>query len=401
MLQHEIKDSGETLDFSEEEARHLFQMMDNKSADTRGPALQKELEEFVAMKTNGEEDVDSSLDENFLSEQEHEDKTGMLDDEHTQLMELMKSMGMEVSVEDESGDDDQDTPDWMQQEDVKEAMSVVKELTSDPAEVVEDMSSDTILTAHPVGDEPDYMMEELKSVLSGMPEQRIQKVANAFKKNLGYPSFLTLTPMLRENMPERVTADWLKRKNVQNAYFVMEKAKEDGMADVHMMNGMLQVETSTGSIDRALACHEARFQQHGLKPTQYSDRLVLQMLVKNDRLARALQFKDKVEDSGRKLDVLSYGTLIEHYAKRRQIGSALMMLKECVNAHDSPPNEHSLNALRRLCRHQHLTEKVGLHELAGPDPLEWLREGEATLKREYSKAGRRDVLIPKNKSVHI
>lgn len=234
-----------------------------------------------------------------------------------------------------------------------------------------------------------------------MPEDRLRKVKKAFKNNLNYPPILTLTTILRENMPERVTPAWLKRKNTQNAYFVMEKAKEDGLMTDHLLNGVLQVETSTGSIDRALACHESRFKEYNLTPSEYSDRLVLEMLIKNNRLPRALQFKEKVEQNERNLDLISYGLLIGHYAKHRQIGSALMLLKECISIHDAPPNEHSLNALRRLCRHQHLTEEVGLEELVGPDPLAWLRHGQASLKREYSKKGRRQVLLPKNKSTDI
>jgi hypothetical protein len=32
----------------------------------------------------------------------------------------------------------------------------------------------------------------------------------------------------------------------------------------------------------------------------------------------------------------------------------------------------------------------------GEDPVEWLRHGEAKLKREHSKRGRRDVQLPRN-----
>lgn len=329
-----------------------------------------------------------------------ENQASGLNDDDTQLMQLMQSMGMEESVDDDSIEGQEELG-WPERGEVNDIISDTGELTSSTSAVGEGSSSDDLLSAYPVEDERDYLLEELKAVLSGMPERRIKKVARAFTGSLGYPSLLTLTPILRENMPERVTSEWLKRKNIQNASFVMKKAMEDGLADVHMMNGMLQVECSSGSIDRALACHEARFKQNGLEPTQYSDRLVLQMLLENQRHSRALQFKEKVEESGRALDVLSYGSLIEFFARNRQIGSALMMLEECVGIHGAPPSEHSLNALRRLCRHQNLTEKTELVKFAGPDPLEWLREGEAKLKREYSKKGRRDVLLPRNKSVNI
>jgi hypothetical protein len=48
-------------------------------------------------------------------------------------------------------------------------------------------------------------------------------------------------------MPEHVTSAWFmfEAENIQNEYFVMKIAKEDGLTDVHMMtNGMSQVEWS-------------------------------------------------------------------------------------------------------------------------------------------------------------
>lgn len=394
MLKEDLGDDED--DFSEEEAREVYDMMHNNTDDSEDMAGQ-----FDALEEAG---ISKHQDPNMLLNDV--DKTLMLDDEQLKMMELMKAMGMDVAINDENDDDG-----FAQQEDTQEALAALNELTGMPSNKLQMDNNDLMttqddsLTAHAFEEEEeeeiDYMLEELQAALPGMPEQRVRKVRNAFKMDLGYPSLLTLAPLLRENMPERVTQEWLKRKNIQNAYFVVEKAKEDGLLDVHTMNGMLQVETSTGSIDRALACHEARFLQNGLEPTPYSDRLVLQMLVKNNRLPRALQFKERVERKGRNLDVHSYGTLIDYLAKHRKIGSAVMMLKECVDVHDSPPNEYSLNVLRRLCRHQHLTEKVGLVELAGPDPLEWLREGEANFKREKSYAGRRNILLPRNKSVDI
>jgi hypothetical protein len=402
MLKEDIGDSADIVDFSGAEVKELYEMMGNNSTDPQGLDLQKQFDALEA--STPASDLEGSLPRTTNT-------TTALDHEQLRLMEMMKSMGMDVSINGEDIDkyEGGDISKLMEQDDVKEAMSALDELSGMPPSSLQqapdnnivDIMQDDSLTPSAVDEEADYILEELTAALPGMPEHRVRRVRDAFKRNLGYPSLLTLTPLLRENMPERVTLEWLKRKNIQNAYFVVEKAKEDGLLDVHTMNGMLQVETSTGSIDRALACHEARFMQNGLEPTEYSDRLVLQMLVKNHRLSRALQFKERVELSGRSLDVLSYGTLISHYAKHRQIGSAVMMLKECVDIHDSAPNEHSLNALRRLCRHQHLTDKVGLVELAGEDPLEWLRDGENNLKREYSKKGRRSVLLPRNKSVHI
>lgn len=406
MLREDIKEEGGDADFTEDEARELFRMMkQGGGTDELSGALDSEIESLET-KLNDTETFDDTDAEMFGDDANAEwlhddspatgamDAEAMLDDDQKKMMQMIKSMGMGVDVEFDGA------PEGSQ--DYEKAMAAMKQLAPSSSLALEDDAND-MLTAHPIDDEEegDFMLEELKAALPGLPERRVQKVADAFKESLSYPSLLVLTPILRENLPERVTAAWLQRKNVQNAHFVIQKATEDGLLDTHMMNGMLQVETSSGSIDRALACHEARFQQNGLTPTGYSDRLVLQMMIKNNRPSRALKFKEEVERSGRTLDPQSYGTLIAHYAKHRQVGSALMMLKECVAVHDSPPSEHSLNALRRLCRHQRLTNQVGLEELAGPDPLEWLRDGEATKKREMSRKGRREVLLPRNKSVNI
>ena len=345
LLKKEIKDSGDDLTFTDVEARELYEMMDGK----------------INMFEEDEGSLDNFVGDSDPSKEDHIPSTA-LDDEEKELMQLMKSMGMDVSA------DATDSSNWLGEEENEDNLESVEDDNEDetervlsPAASVDKItSSNDMMTAHPVHSGRDYMVEELQTILPGMPERRLRLVAKEFRSNLGYPSLLTLTPLLRENMPERVTSAWLQRKNVQNASFVMQKATEDGIVDVHMMNGMLQVECSTGSIDRALACHEVRFEQVGLKPTRYSDRLVLGMLVKNHRLSRALAFKEKIQLNGRTLDVLSYGILIEYYAKHRQIGSALMMLKECVRVNGAPPNEYSLNVLRRLCRHQHLTEKTGL-----------------------------------------
>lgn len=126
------------------------------------------------------------------------------------------------------------------------------------------------------------------------------------------------------------------------------------------------------------------------------------MLVDKRDVTRALDFKEnQVESSGRKLDLLSYGSLVEHYGNRGQIGSAMIALKECVKVHGSPPGERSLKMLRQECRTKDITEQVGLENLIGKDPLEWLREGEGKLKREHSKKGNRNLLMTKNRLLRI
>jgi hypothetical protein len=121
--------------------------------------------------------------------------------------------------------------------------------------------------------------------------------------------------------------------------------------------------------------------------TTHSDRLLIDMLVKKRRVARAFKLKQDIENNGRSLDLLSYGTLVEHFGKTNQLGSALLLIKECISTHGSPPGEKSLKAIRLMCRQQNLTDQVGLEKLVGEDPLEWMRRGEE-LKREQNKRGK-------------
>ena len=136
-------------------------------------------------------------------------------------------------------------------------------------------------------------------------------------------------------------------------------------------------------------------------PTAYSDRLVLQMLIKNNRLSRALDFKRSLENNGRVLDIPSYGSLVDYYARHNQLGSALLVLKECIDAHGATPSEQSLTKVRLLCRQHGLQETVRLEALIGTDPVEWLRHGERFLKREMSKKGRRNVQLALNAAIRV
>ena len=137
------------------------------------------------------------------------------------------------------------------------------------------------------------------------------------------------------------------------------------------------------------------------KPNAYSDRLVLQMLVSVNKLAPALAFKQKVEEQKRVLDLSSYGSLIDYYSRRGQLGSAMLMLEECILRHGAPPREKDVKELRVLARHQDQESQgssvAQLERWVGEDPTAWLRHGERFLKREKSKRGNRDLLLIKNR----
>jgi hypothetical protein len=190
----------------------------------------------------------------------------------------------------------------------------------------------------------------------------------------------------------------MKSKNLRTAQFVFQKAEEEGLVDGHILNGMLQVHTAAGRLDTAMEMYE-QFEKYKQRPTSYSDRLMIQMFVKNRRLSQALKFKQKLEEKGRKLDLLAYGPIIDYCSRHGQVGSALMILKDCIATNGAPPGESYLKELRTLCRQYELEEEVGLQGMIGEDPLEWLCRGEALLKREKSYRGNRDLNLLRNAGV--
>lgn len=94
--------------------------------------------------------------------------------------------------------------------------------------------------------------DDLDIVLLGLPQSRIQKVRDEFKRNLGKPSMLRLVPLLRENIPDDITRDWLLQKNIRDARTVFDKASADGVLNDHMKQSMLQVYAKGKNIKAAV-----------------------------------------------------------------------------------------------------------------------------------------------------
>jgi hypothetical protein len=240
-------------------------------------------------------------------------------------------------------------------------------------------------------------LEELRALLPAFSNRRLRRVQKAFAKTLGDPSILDLVKISRENMPDYVTNTWLKQMSILTARFVMKQAIDDGLLDIHMLNGVLQLETASGRLDQAVDFHQTQFVANNFEPTQYSDRLVLQMFLGNNRFSRALSFKEIVEKDGRFLDLQSYGSLIDYCAKRKQLGSAMLLLRECQDRHKgAQPGHAHLAQLRIAYRQARDLHEKDLEELIGPDPIQWLKHGERHLKREKSKKGRRGVRLAQN-----
>eukprot|EP00804_Cyclotella_cryptica_P015931 CCRYP_019198-RA/>CCRYP_019198-RA protein AED:0.01 eAED:0.01 QI:2298/1/1/1/1/1/3/363/685 len=248
------------------------------------------------------------------------------------------------------------------------------------------------------GEDPHII--ELKQLLPGLPMNRLEKISDEFAAVLGYPSVLRLALVLRENMPDELSPQCLTRKNLANAQFLFTQASKSNVVDIHLLNAMLQVQTNASRIDPAIRFHEREFKNHNVSPTTHSDRLIMDMLIKKKRIDRAFKLKNKIEDEGRTLDLLSYGSLCRALRKQQQLGSALLLIKECISIHGSPPGEKSLKHVRDICRKHSLEKKVGLVEMIGKDHLEWLRKGKEHQKSR-SRKGNSQVMFAKNRMLDI
>lgn len=126
----------------------------------------------------------------------------------------------------------------------------------------------------------------------------------------------------------------------------------------------------------------------------------MDMLIKKKRVDRAFKLKNQIEEEGRTLDLLSYGNLIDYFARQQQIGSAVMLIKECKNVHGSPPGEKALKYVREVCRKHGLENKLRLNELIGNDPLEWLHKGKQ-LRKSRERKGNSQIMYARNRLTDI
>jgi hypothetical protein len=83
-----------------------------------------------------------------------------------------------------------------------------------------------------------------------------------FDSTLGYPSLISLVPILRESMPDHLTIGWLKKMSRKTAEFAFQKAEEDDLVNTALLNSMLQVKTQSGSLDGAMKFHSEQFRKH-------------------------------------------------------------------------------------------------------------------------------------------
>jgi len=391
-LKDEATKNGEEFDFNLDEARDHFAL------------IQEEFSELDDFDTKGEMTISGSNDKFHAALKEQEAQNDeKIDAEIQELFDTMQNDHTEdfddLSKFETSPENKFDEQNFESSE-INNLICQDEEISSTQDEIYS-MSKESNRTLNDAltGLDPIQIsrIQDLQSVLPGMPLRRVKKILNAYDETLGHPSMLTLVPILRETMPDYVSSGWLKRSNKQNADFALQKASEDGIVDSPLLNSMLEVKANSGSLNEAIEYHEEQFAKHKLTPSAYSDRLLLQMLVANKRLTRALEFKEKIEEEGRNLDIASYGSLIQFYSRHQQLGSALLILKECMTTHGATPSEAYISDLRSLCKHKQVEDPVGLIGMVGKDPNEWMKHGQKNLKRESSKKGRRNVQQAQNR----
>ncbi|CAJ1918237.1 unnamed protein product [Cylindrotheca closterium] len=378
-LQEEVRKEGNSPDdLSREEARELFDSMQEEFSNMSDDDLER------AMMNNAE-----LGDEAFFQPSEG-------DNEKNEEVNNVVFEEEDGSVR--NNDETLQTTDGARAEDIESQEHASISLDESLDEAALDVRHQ-IAELEGVSEDDKLKLMQLQEALPGMPINRLRRVLNAYKSTLSYPSLLSLVPILREKMPDHISMGYLRRMNTATADFAFQKAEEDRVVNKELLNSMLLVKTNSGSLNDAVAFHSDMYRKHRVKPTAYSDRLMLQMLVDNNRLTRALAKKQSIEDDGRTIDIPSYGSFIEYYARRKQLGSAMLFLKECIRKHGAAPSQKYLSNLRTLARQLDLEEDLMLNDMIGKDPIEWLKHGERHLKREMTKKGRRNVVLTYNRAL--
>jgi hypothetical protein len=293
-LKVEATRNGEDFDLNEPEARELFdlirnefsEIVDGESIDgdssdelrdetpfaNESSAVQR-YENFLA--TLEREPKEADDDEFESSEAEIQNRFQSIPDDILDEAEIVSLATLDVKNQQGVGDFDgqistQDLtasscdPSNKVDETKQSSEPLQSNVAVNPKEDMSDLELAGELDLTNKGYDPPSTFEELQAALPGLPRGRLMKIVNAFEETLGYPSMLTLVPILRETMPNRVTLGWLRSANRRNADFILQKASEDGLVDSSLLNAMLEVRTSAGSIDDALDFHAADFHKHKL-----------------------------------------------------------------------------------------------------------------------------------------
>ena len=299
-LKAELVEEGATHDVDEEEARQLFDMMRTYYDDGdsirdsdffeshgsgKGDKMDEKMRERSMSITNSGESVGSSSADflsNLLNNGEIKSMAGnppqvkgfmngesnslARNREEAPLPEMKRNLvGVDMSSKTLYADDYIEWAKFHTVESSDELAESNKEPYNEMSEV-EPPPIDIAFKKQNLSrlEEEDLHITELQQALPGLPRKRIEKISNEFARVLGYPSILRLAVVLRENMPDDLSPQWLTKKNLTNANFLMSEAEKDGLVDIHLLNGMLQVQTNSGRIDPAIRFHDVEYKKHGI-----------------------------------------------------------------------------------------------------------------------------------------
>jgi hypothetical protein len=172
---------------------------------------------------------------------------------------------------------------------------------------------------------------------------------------------------------------------LENKFKYRANAKD--VVGIAFLNNVLELKTSLGSLDEAVRFHDIEFKARNISPSVYSDQLIIQMFIQHKRFARAMAFKREVESESREVGLHAYGSLVEYCSSHDQLGSALMLVRECIRVHGTPPSDIALKHMRVLLRRARIDDNPEILEMIGKDPDDWAKRGEV-LKRNRSKKDR-------------
>lgn len=253
--------SGDEVEFDEDEARELFALTRSEDVDVATGDRSEETSDEI---TDDSEDMMAPSDfDTFFAE--IQDEWGITESEAREVYDSFDTSGEEKgdNLALEKQESDAQGP--------KPVLDLINETMAEADTSVEATSRTEVELEQVFGkkmnlydDATNAKLAAIQEALPGLPQSRVKKILGTFEKSLNYPSMLELVPILRENMPDHLTSGWLKRRNIRNAEVVLQQAQEENVVDVPVMNGALQVKTSAGSLDEALAYHQDEFEKNGL-----------------------------------------------------------------------------------------------------------------------------------------
>eukprot|EP00980_Cylindrotheca_fusiformis_P009337 scaffold2047_cov129-Cylindrotheca_fusiformis.AAC.16 len=255
-LKEEAKENGEEFDLTMDEAHELYMMMHDEFAQSLEDGNLDGIEEGTLQSVDDPLDEVQSMDE-YKREQDGNKVELRLTQDNVLLAGAVSGDGNEeISTANRLTRDETSTNG---DEGSKNAsfLSPVEPLDR-PSELL----SHPILEEANLGDEGDQKLMHLQEALPGMPINRLKRVVSAFNSTLGYPSMLSLVPILRESMPDHLSLGRLKRMNMKTAEFAYTKAEQDGIVNTALLNSMLEVKAQSGSLGEALAFHSEQFSKH-------------------------------------------------------------------------------------------------------------------------------------------